>query len=150
MIIDEFLGSGQTMIGRVNQLKNDLKDSGEVEIKFCFLAGMKFAIKNIQEQGYEVYCAIQLDKAISEKYQPKQRKILVTRMENLEAKLKNDIDEFDLNDFKFGYNRAEALYSLEGCQGNTPNSVFPIFWWPRDVISKERKTLLVRYQKGLI
>jgi hypothetical protein len=70
-------------------------------------------------------------------------------MVELELLLAPVINQYELKKYSFGYNAAEAIYSLEGCQGNTPNSVFPIFWWPRNVTGNQRNTILTRFETGL-
>jgi hypothetical protein len=147
LFIDEFVGSGSTIAGRVKQLKNDIK--GDFELKFCFIAGMDYGIKNIEELGYEVYCPLRLPKGISERFVHPELETKTELMTSLEGKLAQSINSYNLPDYSFGYNKAEALYSLEGSNGNTPNSVFPIFWWPRTKDGKQRNTLLTRFEKGL-
>jgi len=61
-------------------------------------------------------------------------------MYSLESKLMPEIDGKKLP--KFGYGGAESLYAVE--DGNTPNSVFPIFWWPKNANNKNRNPLLER------
>lgn len=43
---------------------------------------------------------------------------------------------------RLGFSRAESLYSREG--GNTPNNVFPVFWWPFLETRKQRKVMFIR------
>lgn len=147
LFIDEFVGSGSTIVGRVKQLKNDI--IGDFELKFCFIAGMDYGIKNIEALGYEVYCPLRLPKGISERFVHPELEVKTELMTSLEGKLADSINSYNLPDYSFGYNKAEALYSLEGSNGNTPNSVFPIFWWPRTKDGKPRNTLLTRFEKGL-
>lgn len=147
IFIDEFVGSGQTILGRIKILKNDIKEA--FDLKCCFIAGMDFGIKNIEEQGYDVFCPLRLAKGISERFKDKELEQSISNMIALEAKLAQKINNHDLSKYSFGFNRAEALYSLDGCQGNTPNSVFPIFWWPRLFDDKPRQTLLTRFERGL-
>lgn len=147
VFVDEFVGSGSTIINRIKQLRNDIKK--EFELKFCFIAGMDFGIKNIEAEGYEVYCPLRLFKGISERFIDGELESKIELMNSLEEKLAEQINSFQLTRYSFGYNTAEALYSLEGSGGNTPNSVFPIFWWPRTKDGKKRNTLLTRFEKGL-
>ncbi len=147
IFIDEFIGSGQTIIGRVKQLKNDIK--GKFDLKFCFIAGMEYGIQKIEDLGYEVYCPLRLTRGITEKFKEKELENALSNMKQLEEKLAQNIDDFDLEKYSFGYNQAEALYSLEGCNGNTPNSVFPLFWWPRLLNQTSRNTLITRFERGL-
>jgi len=69
-------------------------------------------------------------------------------MLNMELRLAQTINNKNLYDYTFGHGGCEALYTSELCLGNTPNSVFPIFWWKKDIKHKKRNTLLTRYEKG--
>ena len=62
-------------------------------------------------------------------------------MKNLEIRLLADKIS-DNNMPSLGYGEIEALYKREN--GNTPNNVFPIFWWPRDKNELKRSTIMTR------
>lgn len=147
ILIDEFIGSGKTLISRLKNLEANIL--GKFEIKICFIAGMDNAIKLIEEQGYEVFCPLRLPKGISERFKDEDVENANKSMLEIEATLAKNVSKYELSTYSFGYNKAEATYSLEGCQGNTPNSVFPVFWWPKNIAGKERNTLLTRFEKGL-
>ena len=146
ILIDEFIGTGKTIRNRIKQLRNDI--NGYFELKCCFLAGIKSAIDNLQNEGIEIFCPLQLKKGISEFYCNEVLTKTTNEMLSLESKLASKINEKELIDYSFGYGHAEALYSLEGCCGNTPNSVFPIFWWLHDNNEQCRNTLLTRFEIG--
>lgn len=147
IFIDEFVGSAQTILGRIKILKNDIKE--DFDLKFCFIAGMDYGIKRIEEQGYEVFCPLRLPRGISERFKDKDLEQSISNMKDLESKLAQKINDYELSNYSFGFNGAEALYSLDGCKWNTPNSVFPIFWWPKLFDNKPRQTLLTRFERGL-
>ena len=147
ILIDEFIGSGKTIHHRLRSTNGWPKI--KFEIKFCFLAGMDYAIKNIEDIGYEVFCPLRLKKGISERYDEPYLAKAIERMKELESKLAQQINTHNLCTFSLGYNDTQALYSLESCLGNTPNSVFPIFWWPRYLNDSSRNTLLTRVEQGL-
>lgn len=146
IIIDEFIGSGKTLRGRIKQLKNDIK--GEFELKCCFLAGVKDAVESLEKENIEIFCPLTMPKGLSGFYQKPELVKMEDLMFNLELKLAHKINNKDLYDYSFGYGDAQALYSLDGCRGNTPNSVFPIFWWLKDNNQKDRNTLLTRFESG--
>jgi hypothetical protein len=147
ILIDEFIGSGKTVLGRIKNIKEWIQ--GDFELKFCFLAGMDFGIELIEKCGYEVYCPLRLPKGISGRYVGAFKTNAIRRMKMLEEKMAPEVNEHRLETFSLGYNDTQALYSLESCFGNTPNSVFPIFWWPRYLNSSSRDTILTRVQNGL-
>lgn len=146
IIIDEFIGSGKTLRGRIKQLKNDV--NGEFELKCCFLAGVKDSIESLEKENIEIFCPLTMLKGISGFYKKPELQKMENLMLNLELKLATKINSKDLFDYSFGYGDAQALYTLDGCRGNTPNSVFPIFWWLKDSNQRERNTLLTRFESG--
>ena len=147
VLVDEFIGSGKTVLGRIKNIKEYIKE--DFELKLCFVVGMDYGIKIIESLGYEVFCPLRLPKGISERYEESIVLSATAHMKELESKLAQQINSFNLSDYSLGYNDAQALYSLESCLGNTPNSVFPVFWWPRYSNDKPRDTLLTRVEKGL-
>lgn len=146
IIIDEFIGSGKTLKSRINYLEKNI--TGDFKLKCCFIAGIKKTIDSLIEDGIDIYCPLQLDKGISEYYEGHKLTEAENLMLDLELKLAQFINKKDLYNYSFGYGRAEALYTMEGCNGNTPNSVFPIFWWLKDKQNRERKTILTRFEIG--
>lgn len=147
ILIDEFIGSGTTIRHRLRSTNGWPKK--EFEIKLCFVAGMGYAIKGIEDLGYQVFCPLKLKKGISERYEEPIAVNVIGKMKELEDKLAQQINTHQINGFSLGYNDTQALYSLESCLGNTPNSVFPIFWWPRYFDDSPRNTLLTRVERGL-
>jgi len=146
ILIDEFVGSGKTLKGRIDYLKKNIP--GDFELICCFIAGTKETVKSVEKEGIKIFCALQLEKGISEFYKDDELKKAEDSMFELELKLAQKINDKELFDYSFGYGDAQALYTLEGCNGNTPNSVFPIFWWLLDANNNERNTLLTRYERG--
>jgi hypothetical protein len=147
ILIDEFIGSGKTIHHRIRSTNGWPKT--DFDIKFCFVAGMYYAIKDIESLGYEVFCPLRLQKGITERYDEALAPNAIKKMKELENKLAQQINIHKLETFSLGYNDTQALYSLESCLGNTPNSVFPLFWWPRYSNNQPRNTLLTRVELGL-
>ena len=146
ILIDEFIGSGKTLKGRIDYLKKNIK--GTFTLKCCFVAGTHETISDLISEGIEIFCPLQLEKGISEHFKDKELSKAEDLMLDLELKLAPYIKKKELYNFSFGYGGAEALYTLEGCNGNTPNSVFPIFWWLMDKKENQRNTLLTRFEIG--
>lgn len=146
IIIDEFIGSGKTLKSRINYLEKNIP--GCFKLKCCFIAGIKNTIDSLIEDGIDIYCPLQLDKGISEHYEGNKLTEAQNLMLDLELKLAQFIHKKDLYNYSFGYGGAEALYTMEGCNGNTPNSVFPIFWWLKDKQNRDRNTILTRFEIG--
>ncbi|MFC1510219.1 hypothetical protein ACFL49_00980 [Candidatus Omnitrophota bacterium] len=144
VLVDEFIGSGQSVEGRINFLKKNAKI--EYEIKACFIAGMEFGINNVSKSFADFKCFLPLKKGISDKYTFLESKKAIAHMRELESNLLQQIKDKNLKDYHLGFNNAEALYSSEV---NTPNSVFPFFWWPYDSKKSLRTPILTRNEVGL-
>lgn len=143
VLLDEFIGTGRTLCGRIAELKKHFAQINITDYKIypCVIAGMSIGLDRVyQETGYEVYAVKRLQKGISELLPEDERYDAVALMKELEANLLPNIDNEMLP--SFGDGASEALYGRDG--GNCPNSVFPIFWWPYDLNSNQRKTLFIR------
>ncbi len=142
VLVDEFIGTGCTVINRVKALRKVYGDAGvnDFSIFVKVLAGTDQGIKTIREEGVNVEALITLEKGISDYYEDKvaeQKKYLMLQLEQLLAA------EYETQKLpSLGYGQTESLYSRQN--GNVPNSVFPIFWWPFLRSGNSRKVLLTR------
>ena len=144
IFIDEFIGSGRTLKGRNDWITKNLELENQPH--YIFLAGLKSTIDSLNELS--IFCPLQMNKGITEYYEEEDLRNNLQNMVNLESNLCPVINDKKLEDYSFGYGRAEALYTLEGCRGNTPNNVFPIFWWPKNNKNEDRLKLLTRRENG--
>lgn len=142
VLVDEFIGSGQTVLNRVTTLKDSFKGTelSRSRIRVKVIAATNTGLKKIKDAGIEVETLVHLDKGISDHYSPEQTHTMINHMISIEGCLQPRCEDRDLP--SLGYNRAEALYARE--DGNTPNSVFPVFWWRFYNNGKERQPLLYR------
>ncbi len=143
ILVDEFIGSGQSVKGRIDYLKKEAK--GAYEIQACFIAGMEDGIKKIVDNFSSFKCFLPLKKGLSDKYDGEKLMEELRNMSELESELMQQVNNKSLNEYHLGYNQTESLYSSFG---NTPNSVFPVFWWPYDKKETLRNTLLIRNEEG--
>lgn len=116
-LVDDYIGSGESSIELLNSI-NSKNNINPQKISFIFLDGMQEGINKLKNLGYEVYCNISQNKGISDI----QDNVLKTRYVSLMTIIENNFDFPQEN--RFGYNRSEALISLE----RTPNNTFPVFW----------------------
>jgi hypothetical protein len=142
--VDEFVGSGQTIINRNTEFQR-LKLDGAF-IDYCLMAGMEDALKLARNNGINIHIEYTMKKGISGYYANPILQENIKEMEQLESKLAKTIEKTQLNDHRFGYCRTEALYSRQ--YRNIPNNVFPLFWWKKNVYNNSRVTLFDRVQDG--
>ena len=151
VVIDEFVGTGKTMLSRLSDLKRRCDQSlasrftpANYSVRVCVLAIMEEGLNAIRSEGFEVFGANLLKKGISAYLTGEALRSAVKRMLRLESRLAEVVDGQRLQNFGWGH--SEALYGME--QGNAPNNVFPIFWWRKLRGGKARQTLLKRWQAG--
>lgn len=142
ILIDEFIGTGETMIGRIKEMSRTFDQAGvsDYEIKVKVLVATEIGVENLNTEGIDVSSRITLSKGISDYYSPETRSKKIDLMLNLEGLLKERFKDRELP--TLGYGKTESLYCRE--DGNTPNSVFPVFWWPIYRDGGERITILTR------
>lgn len=142
--VDEFIGSGQTIINR--DLDFQRLKLNNATIDYCLTAGMEDALNLARSKGISIHIAYTMKKGISGYYANQSLLNNIREMGLLESKLAKTIGNTQLLDHNFGYSRTEALYSK--LYGNIPNNVFPLFWWKKNVNNKNRETLFDRVQDG--
>lgn len=148
VVVDEFVGSGQTVLNRIKMFKERISFYKDYNFHFVFLAGMEYSINLIKAQNINIFCAYPLKRGISDNFAGDNLNKVTSTMLELELRLAQKINEKELYDYSFGYGSAEALYTAEECLSNTPNSVFPLFWWKKDIDNNERQTILTRHETG--
>lgn len=143
VLVDEFVGTGRTLRGRLAALVRDFKaNKGVGDAKFFVFAyaGMREALDLIVSEGNcELVRFISiLDRGITDFHvDPPAALLTMGLMEQKLLPIVHGITVPNLGD-----GQCEALYGRRG--GNCPNSVFPVFWWPLNAQSERRSPLLVR------
>lgn len=142
ILIDEFIGTGNTAKNQVTTLRRVYADKGinDINISVFGVAGTSAGLELLKSHNINVTVAVELGKGISDKYEGEDREEKLKLMIALESILSDSYAGRDMP--QLGYGKSEALYARE--YGNTPNNVFPIFWWRFLKDNTERKTLLTR------
>ncbi len=142
ILIDDFVGTGNTAKNRINWLVKQLQTRHITECKIFMvaLAMMEPARTVLDLLPIENYFAyLWLRKGISDEYKGDQLVARTQSMTELEKLLGKSFKKHNLATYHFGFKHSEALFSLEA--QNTPNNVFPIFWWPVLNSGKKRNTM---------
>lgn len=145
ILVDEFIGSGETAIVDSRRLKNQLLDElgiSNPNIKICAIAGMREGINLVEAEDLDVHVIHILEKGISSFYKGASLVASIRDMNLLEANLAAQIEAYRLLTYSFGYTKSEALYGRE--DGNVVDNVFPIFWWRQSSNGNFRKTFFRR------
>lgn len=147
VIFDDFIGSGETMVKKVNEFsKNLVQRKVKVpKIHIFALAGMEFGVRYIEQNlDNEVVCPVLVKKGISEQQiSPQQKSEEIELMLKMEKTLE---ERYSWKPFtgscSLGFNKSEALYQVQ--YTNCANNVFPIFWIAPKGKDKFRNTLFYR------
>jgi len=145
VLFDDFIGSGGKLIAKAKWLTKLLSQNGVEDFTLFYMsvAGMRFGCDRIaDETGCEVFTAVSLERAISDKYEPEVADEYKRLMLGLEQKLHDNYKKKKIEDYSFGFSKSEALYCVEN--DNCPNNVFPVFWWARLKSGDRFRTLLRR------
>lgn len=142
ILVDEFIGTGETMEKSVNYLK---KKQAEWDMSFAIhvavVAGMDSGLQRVTGVADSVFAVHTLTKGISDFYPEADVPLRIQNMTRMEQTLAEESRRGKLSKHSLGYKKSEALYSR--IDGNTPNNVFPIFWWEIDVNGQDRERLLI-------
>lgn len=129
VIVDDFIGSGNTILKAAQWFSDEKAKSGkQFDLKVLAVAGCSEGLRNIQAAAYDVFSVLTVPKGISDHFTGADlhaAKIWMTEIENALAASGKPATALDK--YRFGWEKQEAVYVRDG--GNTPNNVFPIFWW---------------------
>lgn len=145
VVIDEFSGSGQTVLNRYTEFGRYNLEGATLD--FFLIAALRKAYENVKSQGIHVDVELLSDAGISAYYTGDVLHKRKDEMKLLEGKLADQIGELKLKDYSFGYAQSEALYARK--DHNVPNNVFPLFWWKQYKGKRNRlNVLFTRVQDG--
>lgn len=141
-LIDDFIGSGQTVTGRVNAIKKPYleKNIQDISIKVRTLAATEKGLERIREEGIDASALIILKKAIDDFHDAGEAETRRAAMKKIEEKLSTSYKGREMP--SLGYGEAQVAYYIEDT--NTSNNVFPVFWWPINNNGEKRNTILIR------
>ena len=147
ILVDNFIGSGRTVQTRINWVqetfttKNYKTPNISVKVALCTKSGFDF----LKSQGVDVYASKIINDKLIENLFSSNKDHYIEMMQYLESKLltvyktKKNITKLLPS---LGYGKAQVALSIETM--NTPNNVFPIFWWQYANNAEEREVLLLR------
>ena len=147
ILVDNFIGSGKTVLSRLAWINQTFNQFGYaipkiyVKVALCTRTGHDVLIN----AGINLYASqIVEDKLIDNLFNSEKDKY-IELMKNIEEKL---LKLYYTKKGKpktvpsLGYGGAQVAISIEDM--NTPNNVFPIFWWQYSSNHKERDVILIR------
>jgi hypothetical protein len=142
VLVDEFVGSGKTVLNRIKEINSVFIKAkvSDYSVKIKTLVSTEIGAKAITACGLVFTSQIILQKGISDYYTNFEVKDKIELMLSLEFLLKKKYLGRSLPSLGFG--STESLYCRQ--DGNTPNNVFPIFWWPVYRNGDIRPTVLTR------
>jgi hypothetical protein len=144
VMVDDFIGSGTDINKKLRWLHDKINENGKkAKIYVCVFAAMKQSKSVLEELCVSYFVNAWLLRGVSDFYQGSALEQAIQLMESLESKLCcKSFGRQRLDKFHFGYKRSETLYHLEN--GNSPNNVFPIFWWDCQKPNDKRQPLFPR------
>lgn len=141
VLVDEFCGTGNTIINRINHINNNAKSKGVSLDNFvCILFGMEMAYLRLKGDGVGVHFCTQFKAGISGYFNGVEREEKLSLMKRMEEELAPEVCGVPLP--SLGHGEAEALFFVKDM--NAPNSNFPILWWPKDAQGNDRDTITHR------
>ena len=142
VIVDEFIGSGITALNQHNTLVKQLHGSNlpKINIYIKTIAASICGLELLAKNNVNTSTLVKINRGISDFYETDLARHKIEEMIRLEGILNPICKGEELP--SLGHGKCESLYCRE--EGNTPNNVLPIFWWPCHVNGIDRKTILHR------
>lgn len=129
VIADDFVGSGGSMLKALDWFVKEADNKKiSIDLRVLTAGGCEEGVSTIVNKGYTVKCMLTIKKGLSDYLSGALLSDALSQMKELEdalaAKIKGGAG---FGNYRLGWGKQEAIYVRQG--GNTPNNVFPIFWW---------------------
>lgn len=121
VMVDDFLGSGQTVTEALQDYEARLKVPSD-QVWVVALVAQRQAVSAVQKQGASCAIGHVRDRGISDSTRLQDRKTALAVMDSIEERLGVHPDN------RRGYHASEALVCMARC----PNNTFPVFWHNKD------------------
>jgi hypothetical protein len=142
IVVDDFVGSGQTVQNAVKWLASKAQEDGKhVAIFIVTVSACLGGLQALAAGGASVFAKLSVPKAISDLLPAAERPAAVAVMTSIEDALQVRCADGVLQKYRFGWGQQEAVFYRD--HGNTPNNVFPVFWWDK-LKSGARSTVMRR------
>ncbi|QXP72119.1 hypothetical protein H0I29_08665 [Polaribacter sp. R2A056_3_33] len=122
LLIDDFIGSGDTALEALNEVLN-IKGYDNETLFVASLVCQEMGLNVINDRGYKVLADIIRKRGISDKYKGEELDRNIKLMESIEKIL--ELDHKFKAKYKFGYKSSEGLVTMT----RTPNNTFPLYWF---------------------
>lgn len=143
VIVDEFVGSGETLSKRLKWIRGELGKSGKsVEIYVATIAAMELVQSKDLSDADDFHTTVWLKQGINDYYSGEELTAATDRMIDIEGDLLPEVNFLKLSKYSLGYKKTQSTYYLEN--GNPPNNNFPVFWWKMRKSGQRRRPLIPR------
>ncbi|MHC0507250.1 phosphoribosyltransferase-like protein [Achromobacter aegrifaciens] len=144
IVVDEFIGSGSTAIGKKKLLERDFNVAGyKVNVFIRVLYCSSLGVTRMEGEGVDLEFIEMVKRGISDYESADSAAEKLDLMREIEADFSKEYGTHKMEECTLGYGGTESLFAIES--GNIPNSVFPMIWWPKRMDGSDRKTLFTRY-----
>lgn len=130
VLVDDFVGTGETAIGAVDYVHEVLGAGFPNErIKVLTIVTQQIGKQALENIGVQIYFKYEFNKGISDHFVGKALVEATAKMKAIESKLKIE------RKYQFGYGQSEALVCMTRC----PNNTFPVYWYGEKTAPYERR-----------
>ncbi|MDK1377236.1 MULTISPECIES: hypothetical protein [unclassified Sinorhizobium] len=143
VIVDEFVGTGQSLKRALKWLSGKLDEQGKsAKLFVATVAAMEASKEKDLSLAEDFFSTIWMKKSIRDFYPPETAELHERLMLSLEERLLKEDGYMRLEKYSLGYKKSQSAYFFEN--GNPPNNNFPIFWWKRLANGSRRRPLTPR------
>lgn len=120
ILIDDYIGSGETGIGCLRYIKDLGVDMKKIHV--LSLVAQEEGILELQKEGVNILSLLICHKGISDKYPKEEVEGRLSRMKNIGKTINVQ------KNMRLGFGDSEALVTMI----KTPNNTFPFYWYEKD------------------